>query len=64
MNKKSIKDVVANVKDRTFSDENASEMFSSIPGPTFDGLPFSNLLGQLQAYLVDQGHEDDAEQLE
>ena len=39
-------------------------MSINIPGPTFDGMVFSNKLAQLQAWLVDNGHDEDAEELE
>ena len=52
------------MEEQTFTDADAQEMFINIPGPTFDGLTFTNLLAQLQALLVDHGHDEDAEALE
>jgi hypothetical protein len=52
------------VEERTFTHADASQMVINIPGPTFDGMVFTNLLAQLQAWLVDHGHDEDAEALE
>ena len=59
-----IREQVEDVEERTFTHADASEMLMNIPGPTFDGMVFTNLLAQLQAWLVDHGHDEDAEALE
>jgi len=59
-----IREQVEDMEERTFTDADAQEMFINIPGPTFDGMVFSNKLAQLQAWLVDNGHDEDAEALE
>jgi hypothetical protein len=59
-----IREIVEDVEEQTFTNADASKMFINIPGPTFDGLTFTNLLAQFQAWLVDRGHEEDTEELE
>jgi hypothetical protein len=59
-----IRELVEEVEERTFTNADAEVLYINIPGPTFDGLTFTNLLAQLQAWLVDNGHEEDAEELE
>lgn len=59
-----IREQVEDMEERTFTHADASKIVINIPGPTFDGLTFTNLLAQLQAWLVDRGHDEDAEALE
>jgi hypothetical protein len=59
-----IREQVEDMEQRTFTHTDASNLFINIPGPTFDGLTFTNLLAQLHTWLVDNGHEEDAEALE
>jgi hypothetical protein len=59
-----IREQLEDMEERTFTHADASQMVINIPGPTFDGMVFTNLLAQLQAWLVDNGHDEDAEELE
>ncbi len=44
-----IRELVEDREERTFTNADASNMFINIPGPTFDGLTFTNLLAQFKA---------------
>jgi hypothetical protein len=39
-----IRELVEDVEERTFTHADASQMVINIPGPTFDGMVFTNLL--------------------
>ena len=59
-----IRALVEDVAARAFTNADASTMGIHSPGLTFAGLTITNLLAQFQAWFVDHGHDEEAEELE